>query len=177
MQKLGDFNNDEYVIGRGFLAVSLWYITNVLFFKSAFPFYKPKTFLLKLYGAKVGKGVKIKPHVNIKYPWKLILGNDIWIGEGAWIDNLDIVTIESNCCLSQKSMLLCGNHNYKKRTFDLMTGPITIKEGAWICANAMVGPGVVVAENAILKPFSFASHNLERNGIYEGAPAVKIKNR
>ncbi|MDZ7624210.1 MAG: hypothetical protein U5J96_07185 [Ignavibacteriaceae bacterium] len=85
-----------------------------------------KIFALRFFGAKVGKGVIIKPCVNIKYPWFLEIGDNVWIGEEVWIDNLGKVKIGNNVCLSQGALLLCGNHNYKKETFDLIVGDITL---------------------------------------------------
>lgn len=176
-QKLASFNNSWYNPGAGAIKRFMWYYTNVFWIKSSFPVSSFKIFLLKLFGAKIGKGVVIKPHVNIKYPWRLTIGNNVWIGEEVWIDNLDDVMIEDNVCISQGAMLLCGNHNYKKESFDLITGKITIKEGAWIGAKSLVGPSVTVNENAILSVSSVATQNLDANGIYRGNPAVKVKER
>jgi putative colanic acid biosynthesis acetyltransferase WcaF len=133
--------------------------------------------LLRLFGAKIGKGVNIKQKVNIKYPWKLTIGDYSWIGEKVWIDNLDQVIIGKNCCLSQESMLLCGNHDFKKTTFDLITKPITLKNGSWIGAKSVVCPGVTLEENSILSVGSVATGNLDSNSIYQGNPAIKIKDR
>ena len=81
-------------------------------------FIRLKIYLLKIFGAKIGKGVIIKPGVNIKYPWNLYIGDHVWIGENVWIDNLDDVIINNHVCVSQGAMLLCGNHNYKKSSFN-----------------------------------------------------------
>jgi len=173
-QQLKSFKNPNFQRGAGKTKRALWYLTNALFFKtSLFPFYGLKVFLLRLFGAKLGKGVLIKPNVNIKYPWKLKMGDHIWIGEDVWIDNLDQVIIESNVCISQGAMLLCGNHNYKVSTFDLFTKPIHIMSGAWICSKATVGPGVVCQPDSILTPLSFANADLEQGMIYAGVPAHK----
>ena len=134
-------------------------------------------FLLKLFGAKIGKGVNIKPKVNIKYPWKLAIGDYTWIGEKVWIDNLENVIIGKNCCLSQESMLLCGNHDYSKTSFDLIIKPIVLKNGSWVGAKSMICPGVILEENSILAVGSIATKNLQENAIYQGNPAVKIKDR
>src|ERR1035437_5861741 len=115
---LSKFNNEWYNPGAFSLTRSIWYCVNACFFNSYFPFYSFKSFLLRLFGAEVGRNVVIKPKVNIKYPWKLKIGNHSWIGEGVWIDNLDNVVIGDHCCISQGVLLLCGNHNYKKSTFD-----------------------------------------------------------
>ncbi|TXB63715.1 colanic acid biosynthesis acetyltransferase WcaF [Vicingus serpentipes] len=177
-QKLNTYNNDWYSPGKSKLTLLTWYCFNAIFLNSyLIPFSAFKIFILKLFGAQIGKGVVIKPKVNIKYPWKLIIGNYSWIGEEVWIDNLDMVSIGKNCCLSQGSFLLCGNHNYKKSTFDLMVGPIKLKDGSWIGAKATVCPGITLEENSILTVGSIATKNLEPNGIYSGNPAIKIKNR
>jgi putative colanic acid biosynthesis acetyltransferase WcaF len=176
-QRLADFDNSWYSSGAGFIKKFLWYFTNALFFNSAFPVNGFKIILLKIFGCKIGKGVIVKPFVNIKYPWKLQIGNYVWIGEKVWIDNLDDVQIGNNVCISQGALLLCGNHNYKKPSFDLMTGKIMIKEGAWIGAQSIITGNVTVFENAILQIGSVASKNLDENGIYRGNPAVKIKER
>src|SRR5947208_3121617 len=97
---LSSFNNSWYKPGRGFITRGLWYCVNVLHFKSFSPFNWKKVFLLRLFGAKVGKGVVIKPGVNIKYPWRLKIGDNVWIGEKVWIDNLGDVVIEDNVCIS-----------------------------------------------------------------------------
>jgi len=136
-----------------------------------------KKFLLRVFGAHVGNGVIIKPHVSIKYPWKLKIGNHSWIGEGVWIDNLGEVVIGDHCCLSQGAMLLCGNHDYSKVTFDLMIGNITLENGVWIGAKSVVCPGVICREHSLLSVGSVATKELEARGIYQGNPASKVKER
>ena len=130
-----------------------------------------------MFRAKIGKGVVIKPHVNIKYPWRLKVGNRAWIGEHVWIDNLADVVIEDNVCISQGAMLLCGNHNYKKTTFDLIIGNITLKKGSWVGAKSVVCPGVTVGSHAVLTVGSVATKNMNDYTIYQGNPAVAIKER
>jgi putative colanic acid biosynthesis acetyltransferase WcaF len=85
------------------------------------------------------------------------------------------VVIEDNVCISQGAMLLCGNHNYKKETFDLMIGKIIVKEGAWIGARAVVCSGVIVNAGAVLTVSSVATKDLDTNSIYQGIPAIKIR--
>lgn len=174
---LSSYNNTWYNPGSKTKRLA-WYIINEIFLKSSLnPSSVLKVFWLRCFGAKIGKGVIIKPSVNIKYPWKLIVGDHCWIGEEVWIDNLDAVTIENNVCLSQGAFLLCGNHNYKLPSFDLITKPITLKEGSWLGAKSIVGPGVTVNKYAILALGSVTSSNLEAYGIYRGNPAQKVKER
>jgi putative colanic acid biosynthesis acetyltransferase WcaF len=174
---LSKFNNNWYDPGASFFKRGLWYIINAVFFVSYFPLNGIKIFLLRLFGASVGKGVILKPSINIKYPWKLTIGNYVWIGEKVWIDNLDEVTIGSNVCISQGAMLLCGNHNYKKAPFDLMTGKIVLEDGTWIGAQSVVCPGVSCKSHSILAVGSVATGDLEAYSIYQGNPAVKVKDR
>jgi putative colanic acid biosynthesis acetyltransferase WcaF len=141
------------------------------------PISKLKVLLLRMFGAKVGKGVVIKPSVNIKYPWLLEIGDYTWIGEHVWIDNLAKVKIGANCCLSQGAMLLCGNHNYKLETFDLIVKAITLEDGAWVGAMSTVCPGVTLKSHAILTVDSVATETLEAYSLYKGNPAVKIRDR
>ncbi len=136
-----------------------------------------KTVVLTLFGAGAGKGLMLKQDVHIKFPWRLQIGDYTWIGEKVWIDNLAQVTIGSHVCISQGAMLLTGNHNYNKSTFDLMTGEIVIEDGAWIGARAVVCPGVRVGSHAVLTVGSVATHDLEPYSIYQGNPAVKVKDR
>ncbi len=175
---LSRFDNSWYNPGVGSLKRTLWYFINAFIFKKHWlPVSSAKCALLRLFGAKVEKGVNIKPGVNIKYPWKLQVGSYCWIGEGVWIDNLDEVTIGDHCCLSQGSMLLCGNHNYRVETFDLITGPITLESGVWIGARSIVCPGVICKSHSILAVGSVATKNLEPYGIYQGNPAVLKRKR
>jgi putative colanic acid biosynthesis acetyltransferase WcaF len=172
------FDNDWYEVGRNKLIAILWYFINILFFINPLnPISSLKIFLLRLFGAKVGKGVLIKPCVNIKYPWKLSIDDYSWIGENVWIDNLDNVNIGKNVCISQGAMLLTGNHNYKKTTFDLMIGTITLEEGSWIGAKSLVGPNVVCKSHSILAINSVTTQDLEPYTIYQGNPAQKVRQR
>ncbi len=153
----------------------LWYFINIIFFKSSlFPFNSLKLFLLRLFGCSLGKGVVIKPNVNIKYPWKLSLGNYVWIGEQVWIDNLDNVTIGNHVCISQGAILICGSHDYKKPSFDLITKEIILNDGVWVGTKSIILPGVVAESHAILSAGSVMSKNLENYTIYRGNPAKKV---
>jgi len=136
-----------------------------------------KRLVLELFGAKIGRNVVIKPKVNIKYPWFLTVENDTWIGEKVWIDNLTMVNIGANVCLSQGCLLLTGNHNFTKSTFDLIVKPINIENGAWIGAQSTVCPGITVRSHAVLAVNSVATRELEPYSIYQGNPAVFVKRR
>ncbi|MFT3825778.1 MAG: WcaF family extracellular polysaccharide biosynthesis acetyltransferase [Chitinophagaceae bacterium] len=174
------YNNDWFKkeIGAGKLKQVLWYFINVLFFINPLnPASSFKCFLLKLFGARLGKGVIIKQSVNIKYPWKLKVGDYSWIGENVWIDNLGEVTIGSSVCLSQGAMLLTGNHDYTKTTFDLVVRKIELEDGVWIGAQAMVCPGVTCYSHAVLAAKSVANKSLDAYTIYQGNPAAPVRKR
>lgn len=174
---LSKFDNSWYNPGNPVKRV-FWYFTNVLILKNTWnPFCGLKKFCLRLFGAKIGKGVVIKPGVNIKYPWKLEIGDYVWIGENVWIDNLAMVRIGDHSCISQGALLLCGNHNYKRVTFDLIVGEINLEDGVWIGAKCIVTGGVRCGSHAFLTAASVASSSLEPYKIYRGNPAEIIKDR
>ena len=174
---LNRFDNDEYQPGHSHIKL-LWFITNALFFNTFLPFPSLlKVKILKLFGAKVGAAVVIKPSVNIKYPWLLEIGNHSWIGECVWIDNLAKVVIGNHVTLSQGAYLLTGNHDYKKVTFDLMVGEITLEDGVWIGAKAIVCPGVRCNSHSILAVGAIAIKDLDAFTIYQGNPAQAKRKR
>jgi putative colanic acid biosynthesis acetyltransferase WcaF len=175
---LANYSTGSFDTGASPIKRVVWYYVNIIFFISPLnPISSLKVLLLRIFGAKIGKGVVIKPAVNIKYPWKLVIGNYCWIGEHVWIDNLDHVMISDNCCISQGAMLLCGNHNFKKSTFDLITLPITLEEGAWVGAYSIVCPGVCCKSHSVLAVNSVATRDLDAYSIHQGNPAVKVKDR
>ena len=175
--ELSTYNNAWYEPGP-WVKRLCWYPVNEIIFKSAwFPFYGLKRGLLKLFGANIGENVFIKPCVNIKYPWFLKTGDYVWIGEKVWIDNLAMVSLGNNVCLSQGAMLLCGNHDYTRSSFDLMVKPIIIEDGAWIGAKSVVCGGVICRSHSVLAVSSVATENLLAYSIYQGNPARKVKER
>ncbi len=175
---LKEFNNDWYSYGASPVKLALWHIFSWLFFLNHVSFSSAlKVSLLRMFGARIGKGVVIKQGVRIKYPWLLEVGNYVWIGECCWIENHAKVIIGNNVCLSQGAMLLCGNHNYKKQTFDLMIGEIHLKDGVWIGARALVCPGITCESHSVLSVCSVASSNLEAFTVYRGNPAIKVQDR
>ena len=175
---LSKFDNSWYKPGANVIKRFLWYFVNALVFKSSLvPVSRFKVLVLRCFGATVGKKVNIKPSVNIKYPWKLSIGDYAWIGENVWIDNLAQITIGAHCCISQGALLLCGNHNFKLATFELMTGEIVLEDGVWIGAHAIVCTNVICGSHAVLTVGSVATRPLEPFAVYQGNPAVKIKER
>ena len=174
------YNNDWFKkeIGASTFKQMTWYFVNVLFFINPLnPSSGIKRTLLRLFGARIGRGVVLKPGINIKYPWKLAIGDYSWIGEKVWIDNLAFVGIGKDVCISQGALILTGNHDYTKSTFDLSVKEIVLEDGVWIGTRAMVCPGVVCASHAVLTAASIATSNLDAYKIYRGNPAVYIRDR
>jgi putative colanic acid biosynthesis acetyltransferase WcaF len=172
-----DFDKKDFDKGASTLKIFCWYFTSMLFFRSGLiPVSTILVFILRLFGAKIGKEVRIKPYIYIHYPWKLSVGDYCWLAESR-IENLAEITIGNNVCVSQNAMLLTGNHDYKKAEFDLITKPIILEDGVWIGANTTVCPGIIAASHAVLTVGSIATKNLEAYCIYQGNPAVKVKER
>ena len=164
--------------GAGILKEALWLVTSLLLFRACpFSFSALKRLVLRAFGARIGKNVTFKPQVKIVFPWKLTVGDHVWLGEECWLLNLERITIGNNVCISQRAFLCSGSHNYKLSTFDLIVKPITVEDGCWIGANAWVGPGVTVGTHAVLTAGSVAGKSLEPYGIYRGNPAVLVKSR
>jgi len=175
---LSSFDNSWYNSGGSFLKRLLWLIIEALFLLNPLnPSISLKIFWLRIFGAKIGEGVILKPAIHIKYPWHLTIGDHAWVGERVWIDNLVPVHIGAHVCLSQGAMLLTGNHDYKSPSFDLITGEITLEPGSWIGARATVCPGVTVGSHAILTVQSVATQDLQPYTIYQGNPAQPIRQR
>lgn len=175
---LSKFNNNWFNPGRGCVARILWHFTNVLFLQCPLnPFSRLKIIILKLFGAQIGEGVFLKPSINVKYPWNLEIGDQSWIGEGVWIDSLTLIRIGNHCCISQSAYLCTGNHNWSDPSFGLIVKPITIEDGAWIGAHAIVLPGVTVKKNSIVTAGSVVSKDTEPDMIYTGNPAIAVKKR
>jgi putative colanic acid biosynthesis acetyltransferase WcaF len=164
--------------GAGLFKESLWLIVSLVLFRLCpFSLSPLKRTVLRAFGAQVGVGVTIKPQVKITFPWKLEMGDHVWLGEECWLLNLERITIGNNVCISQRAFLCTGSHNYKSPAFDLIVKPIQVEEGAWIGASAWVGPGVQVGTHAVLTAGSVATSDLQPFGIYQGNPAVLIKQR
>lgn len=162
----------------GPLKEALWLAVRLLLFQLCpFSLSALKRVVLRVFGARIGKGVVIKPEVKITFPWKLTLGDHVWLGEQCYLLNLGQTVIGNNVSVSQRAFLCTGSHDYRVPSFDLIVKPITVGDGAWLCAGCWVGPGVTVGTHAVLTAGSVATKALEPWGIYQGNPAVKVKER
>ena len=174
---LSKYDNSWYKPGSK-VKIILWFLVNSCFINNYLPIpVVVKVMILRLFGAKIGQGVMIKPKVNIKYPWFLSIGDHVWIGEEVWIDNYTWVTLANNTCISQGAMLLTGNHDYKSTGFGLMIGEIKLEEGACIGAKSVVCPNVTVYSHSVLSVGSVATKDLDSYSIYQGNPSTKVRDR
>jgi putative colanic acid biosynthesis acetyltransferase WcaF len=175
---LSSFSSGNFDRGAGVVKESLWLLVSLFLFRLCpVSLSALKRTTLRAFGAKIGRGVVIKPQVKVTFPWKLEVGDHVWLGEECWLLNLEKIVIKSNVCISQRAFLCTGSHNYKLSTFDLITEPISVGDGAWIGAGAWVGPGVKVGDGAVLTACSVATMDLEAGGIFKGNPAVLIRKR
>lgn len=133
---------------------AIWYLVSALLFQGAFALLPSpaKAAVLRAFGARLGRGVVIKPRVTIKSPWFLEVGDHVWIGERVWIDNHTTVRLGSNVCVSQGTYLFTGNHDWSDPKFRFFCRPVEVGDGAWITAFRMIGPGTVVPAHVVVLP-------------------------
>lgn len=175
---LASYDNSDFDPGRGRAMRTLWYFVSVAFFEGGwFPVSGLKVRLLRLFGARIGSGVVIKPNVRIKFPWRLSVGDHSWIGQESWIDNMVDVELGSHVCISQSVYLCTGSHDHQRRTFDLMPSPIRIGNGAWVGARATLMPGISVGPNALVAGGSVVVKDVPAGVIVGGNPAREIGRR
>lgn len=175
---LGHYTRGGFTRGASKGKECLWILISFLLFRLCpFSLSGLKVFVLRCFGAKVGCGTVIKPDVRITFPWRLELGDHVWLGDECRLLNLAPIVIGSHCCISQQAYLCTGNHDYGSSTFDLRVEGIRIGDGAWIGMGAWVGPGVDVGDHAVLTARSVAATNLAPWGIYRGHPATLVRVR
>lgn len=175
---LAPYTVGDYSPGRGKLVQLFWWYTSLVFFESGwFPFVGFKPSLLRLFGAKIGEGVVFKPHVRIKHPWRLEIGDHTWIGQDVWIDNLADVRIGSHACVSQGAYFCTGNHDHRSAGFDLIPEEITVGDGAWVAARCLLVAGVRVGANALAAAGSVVTRDVPPGVIVAGTPARPVGER
>lgn len=174
---LGTFNNDGFDRGASRAKELLWLILSALLVAGPIPGSRWRAKLLTAFGAQIGPGVVFKPGVRIKFPWRLDIGAQSWIGERVWIDNLADVRIGANVCISQDAYLGTGNHDWTSPGFDLLTAGITIEEQSWVGARASVAPGTYIEAGAVLGMGALGRGRLRGWTIYAAGAPVEVAPR
>lgn len=173
---LSQYSSAELDRGAHRVKELLWWVVRGLFFLPNFPWPSSlRCLLLQLFGAKVGKGVVIRSGVNITFPWRFKCGDHVWLGEGSSYLTLAPITIESNVCVSQEAYLCTGSHDHRESHFDLITKAIRLKQGSWVGARGLLGPGVVVGENSVVAAGAVVFRSVDSNMVAKGNPATAIK--
>ncbi len=169
-RSLRDFTGIGYDKGRGRLWQALWFATQHLVFGMWFFPARLRPWLLRLFGAKIGQRVYIRHGVRIHWPWKLTVGDDTWIGEGAWLLNLEPIVVGHDVCISQEALVCTGGHDPRSPSFEFDNAPILIKSHAWLCARSIVLRGVTVGTGAIVGAGAVVAQDVEPWRTHAGTP-------
>lgn len=177
-QKLDAFTLPKNFRGRSSIIVQLWWVVqSTIFSCSPQAMYGWRRFLLRLFGAKIGSDVIIRPSARITYPWKLSVGDNSWIGDDVVLYSLAQISISNNAVISQGSYLCTGSHDYQAESFDIYAEPITIEAEAWVATDVFIAPGVAVGRGAVIASRSSVYKNMPEGMICMGCPAIPIKPR
>ncbi|HHT0092943.1 TPA: putative colanic acid biosynthesis acetyltransferase [Raoultella planticola] len=164
--------------GRNAIVTQLWWMVQAtLFSLSPQVFYRWRVWLLRLFGAKIGKKVIIRPSVKITYPWKLTIGDYSWVGDDVNLYTLGEIVIGNNSIISQKCYLCTGSHDYLSREFTITQSKIIVGDSTWLATDVFVAPGVVIGDNCVVGARSSVFTSLPSNSICIGSPAVKMRDK
>ncbi|MEF9891154.1 MULTISPECIES: colanic acid biosynthesis acetyltransferase WcaF [Citrobacter] len=178
MQDLSGFNVPGGFRGGGVIKVQLWWAVQATLFRwSPQVMYRWRAFLLRMFGAKIGKNVVIRPSVKITYPWKLTLGDYAWVGDDAVLYTLGDITIGAHAVISQKSYLCTGSHDYASQHFDINATPIVVGDKCWLATDVFVAPGVTIGDGTVVGARSSVFKSLPANVVCRGNPAVVTRER
>ena len=174
--RLRDYTTGGFDRGRPGWIEAFWVLVKCLFFLNPVPWPSAlRVTLLRAFGAKVGQGVVIRSQVNITFPWRLEIGDDVWIGEEVLILSLAQVTLGSDVCLSQRAFLCTGSHQFQEPNFDLVTKPISVGAQSWVAAQAFIAPGVEIGEGSMVSAGSVVLENVPPKSLVRGNPATVVK--
>jgi len=163
---------------RNRIARLVWGWVYIIFFRfSPKPLHEWRSFLLRLFGAKVGKGVHVYPGVKIWAPWNLVLDDECGIANGAILYSQDKISIGYRAVISQGAHICAGTHDYRKRGFPLTTKPILIGAESWVAAEAFVHPGVKIGEGSVIGARSVVTKDMPAWMICAGFPCKAIVER
>jgi putative colanic acid biosynthesis acetyltransferase WcaF len=175
---LSAFRRNDEVAGKSKVLQAIWVLLVSPFVSSSFLYGSGwRIAVLRLFGAKIGRSVVLKPGLRIKYPWHFEIGDNSWVGEACWIDNLAEVRLGKNVCISQGVYFCTGNHDWTDTTFAMSTGAIVVNDGAWIAARCTIGPGVDVGSHAIALLGSLVIRSIPDSEIQSGNPACYLRRR
>lgn len=175
--RLADYNNAHYDPGAGILLRAIWLFVGQPMMESMLLSSAMRVRLLRLFGATIGNRNVIKPNVQLKFPWNLVMGDDCWIGEHSWIDNLAKVHIGSNVCISQGVYVCTGNHDWGDPAFGLRIEKVELRDCSWLAARSVVLPGVVVGAGAMAASGAVVTKSIPAFEIHAGNPAVRTRER
>ncbi len=178
LQRLNDFKLPAGFRGRPGWYVQWWWIVESLFFHTSPQFmYGWRRFLLRCFGAKVGRKVILRSSVKTQFPWKVTIGDYSWIGDDVVIYSLGEIVIGKNVVISQRSYLCAGSHNYQQPDFPITNPPITIEDECWLATDVYVAPGVSIGGGTVIGARSSVYKSLPPGKVCVGNPAVCIKDR
>lgn len=154
----------------GWYILLWWFVQAIAFPLTPHPLNGLRRILLRLFGARIGTGVLIRPTARFTYPWKVEIGDYSWIGDDVVLYSLDKICIGRHCVISQKSYLCTGNHDMQDPAFGLKTAPINIGNGVWIAADCFIGLGVQIGANAVIGARSTVFTNIPTGQVSWGTP-------
>jgi putative colanic acid biosynthesis acetyltransferase WcaF len=177
--RLSEFDSSEgFSRGRPKFVEALWYISKMLFFLTPFPWpVNLKVFILKIFGASIGRGCNIQPEVSIHFPWKLELGDDCWIGKQTEIHNMEKIIIEDNVAIAHRVFITSGSHDYSLARHPYRNKSTVIRSNVWITSCAFIGPGVEIGEGCVIFPGAVVTKKTEPWKLIGGNPAQVIGER
>ena len=141
------------------------------------PFHFWRRWLLRLFGAKIGRGVHIYPSAKVWAPWNLVMGERSCLASGVDCYSVDRITIGAYVTVSQGAFLCTATHDFRAAAFPLVTKPITVGARAWVAASAFVGPGVTIGEGAVVGAMSCVVKDVPEWTVWAGNPATMVSER
>ncbi len=176
--QLDKFDRSGFEYGRPGLYVLLWFLVqDTLFRFSPLPCYGFRRWLLRLFGARVGRGVLIRPRARIHYPWRLEIGDYSWVGDDAWLYSLGEIRIGAHSAISQKCFICTSGHDFKSPYFKNVVKPIVIGSGVWVAADVFVAPGVTIGDNAVIGARSTVFRDMPADTLCYGNPCRPVRKR
>jgi putative colanic acid biosynthesis acetyltransferase WcaF len=177
-QDLSSFKVPSTFRGKSKITVQLWWIIQATLFSWSPQFlFGWRVFLLRLFGAQIGKHVKIRSSVQITYPWKIKIGDYSWIGDECTLYSLGDITIGRHVAVAHSVYFNTGGHDYDKKTFNIFFKPVVIEDECWITTDVYIAPGVTVGRGTIVGARSSVLSDLPPGKICVGTPAKPIKDR